>query len=308
MVIVSRDRNPVAVPEIGIPSLQGGPRLRCSASKCVVLFEVRVRREASDYHGARCTRHCFSRVWSSHFQESRGADDRVASSALDPGRCAVASTTPAFTGLFQCIMGSAQEFGEGANWRGLERFPLSVILGKRIQPRTNDLRQRVAAARGLKGLRRTGICRSVDALIVRIPLISRSLPHDLVLPHRFHARCRSNGWSECRLVSRRSRRRCVWSRCSPTATRNGDFRRSRHRTQGRAQTPVNTGDNGLPKSPGFGQSIRPELRKPNKTGVLYRFLLRAVLCNDFLQFSLERIQWSCDSSCQKAKPCDRGGG
>jgi len=70
---------------------------------------------------------------------------------------------------------------------------------------------------------------------------------------------------------------CPWSRCSPTATKNGDFRRSRHRTQGRAKTPVNTGDDGLPKSPSFGQSVPPELRKPNKTRLLYRFLLRATI-------------------------------
>jgi hypothetical protein len=42
-----------------------------------------------------------------------------------------------------------------------------------------------------------------------------------------------------------------------------------------AKTLVNTGDNGLPTSPSFGQFGRPKLRKPNKTGVLYRFLLRA---------------------------------
>ena len=51
MVIVSRDRNPCGSSEIGgTQTSRKSAGTRCSASKCVVLSEVRFRRESSDYY------------------------------------------------------------------------------------------------------------------------------------------------------------------------------------------------------------------------------------------------------------------
>lgn len=59
------------------------------------------------------------------------------------------------------------------------------------------------------------------------------------------------------------------------ATKPGDFPEEQAAHPMEAKTPVNTGDNGFPESPSFGQLQTTQLRKSNKTGVLYRFLLRA---------------------------------